>query len=376
MRLQTSALLLSLYALAFFPSCQYGDSQTAPSPIAVTVRVVSQADDPRSQIYSASLQPDREVPVGFQVTGYVDAITQTLGADGRMRNLQQGDPVKAGELLATIRSDTYAAEVMQLASQLTSAKAAEARASRDFQRDSELFAKHVIANSDYDYATQQFQMAKAQVGQTGAALRQGQITLGYCRLVSPIDGIITNRAIEIGSLVEANKVAFRIADAREMKAVFGVSDMQIGRFKTSQPETLTSDALPGHPISGKITRIDPQADPTTRVFDVEVTVPNLDGKLRIGMVASLNVADAATPGSTAPMLPLAAIVRSPQDFESFAVYAAENRNGHTIAKLRRVQLGQIVGNEIMVSSGVRDGERVIIRGATMVADGSEVSVIP
>jgi RND family efflux transporter MFP subunit len=376
MRLHISILLLSLYALTFSSGCQHADSQMTPPPIAVSVRVVSPADDPRSQIYSATLQPNREVAVAFQVTGYVEAIKQVLGADGRMRNIQQGDPVKAGELLTTVRSDTYKAQVMQLASQLISAQAADARAARDFQRDSELYAKHVIANSEYDYAMQQSQTAKAQVGQAEGALRQGQITLGYCKLVSPMDGVVLDRKIEIGSLVQANTVAFRIADTQEMKAVFGVSDIQIGQFKTAQLETLTSDALPGHPITGKITRIDLQADPTTRGFDVEVTVPNSDGKLRIGMVASLDFAHAMVPSSTVPMLPLAAIVRPPQDLQGFAVYAAEDQNGHTIARLRKVQLGPIVGNEITVSSGVQAGERVIIRGATMVTDGAEVSVIP
>jgi RND family efflux transporter MFP subunit len=376
MRSHISILLLSLYALAFSSGCQSKDSQITRPPIAVSVRVVSRADDPRSQIYSASLQPNREVAIAFQVTGDVQAIKQVLGADGRMRNIQQGDPVKAGELLATVRSDTYAAQVMQLSAQLSSANAAEARAARDFQRDSELFTKHVIASSDYDYAMQQFQTTKAQVGQAEAALRQGQITLGYCKLVSPMDGVILDRKIEVGTLVEANTVAFRVADTKEMKAVFGVSDIQIGQFKTAQSETLSSDALPGHPITGKITRIDLQADPTTRGFNVEVTVPNSDGALRIGMVASLDIAHAMIPSSTVPMLPLAAIVRPPQDLQAFAVYAAEDQNGRTIARLRKVQLGPIVGNEITVSSGVQTGERVIIRGATMVTDGAEVSVIP
>jgi RND family efflux transporter MFP subunit len=376
MRFCISILLLSLYALAFSSGCQRADSQMTPPPIAVSVRVVTPADDPRSQIYSASLQPNREVAVAFQVTGYVEAITQVLGVDGRLRNIQQSDPVKAGELLATVRPDTYQAQVMQLASQLISAKAADARAARDFKRDSELYAKHVIASSDYDYAMQQFQTAKAQVGQAEAALRQGQITLGYCKLASPMDGVVLDRKIEVGALAEANTVAFRVADAQEMKAVFSVSDIQIGQFKPGQSETLTSDALPGHPITGKITRIDLQADPTTRGFDVEVTVPNSDGKLRIGMVASLDLAHAMMSGAAVPTLPLAAIVRPPQDPQGFAVYAAEDQNGRTIARLRKVQLGPIVGNEIMVSSGVRPGERVIIRGATMVTDGAEVSVIP
>ena len=376
MRLRLSILLLSLYALASASGCQRADSETAPPPIAVSVRVVGQADDPRSQIYSASLQPNREVAVAFQVKGYVKTIKQVPGVDGHTRNIQQGDPVKAGDLLATVNSDTYAAQVMQLSAQLSSAKAADERAARDFQRDSELYTKHVIASSQFDNATQQFQTSKAQVGEAEAALRQGQITLGYCKLVAPMDGVLLDRSVEVGTLVEANTVAFRIADTKEMKAVFGVPDIQIARFKMAQSETLESDALPGRPITGKITRIDLQADPTTRGFDVEVSVPNSDGRLRIGMVASLDVGHAAMAGSTVPMLPLAAIVRSPQDLQSFAVYAAETQNGHTIARLRKVRLGQIVGNEITVSSGVKPGERVIIRGATMVTDGAEVSVIP
>ena len=231
MRLRLSILLLSLYALASASGCQRADSETAPPPIAVTVRVVGQADDPRSQIYSASLQPNREVAVAFQVTGYVKTIKQVPGVDGRhakysTRRSGQGGRPSGDRQLRHVRGAGDAAFRSAL-----QREGGGRGAARDFQRDSELFAKHVIASSQFDYATQQFQTAKAQVGQAEAALRQGQITLGYCKLVAPMDGVLLDRTIEIGSLVEANTVAFRIADTREMKAVFGVSDIQIARFK-------------------------------------------------------------------------------------------------------------------------------------------------
>jgi hypothetical protein len=110
--------------------------------------------------------------------------------------------------------------------------------------------------------------------------------------------------------------------------------------------------------------------------DVEVTVPNSEGRVRSGMIAALDVAQPNLPGAEPSTLPLAAIVRSPQNPQQLAVYVAEDDSGRTIARLRRVNLGPIVGNEIAVSSGVRTGEQVIIRGATMVTDGSEVRVIP
>jgi multidrug efflux pump subunit AcrA (membrane-fusion protein) len=129
-------------------------------------------------------------------------------------------------------------------------------------------------------------------------------------------------------------------------------------------------------LIGTITRIAPNADPTTRIYDVEITVPNKDGKIRPGMIASLKIAGATAANSTEATLPLNAIVRPPDDQKDFAVYVVEEKAGKTLARLRKVSLGEIVGNEIAVLSGVRLGDQVIVRGATMVTDGTEIQVIP
>jgi RND family efflux transporter MFP subunit len=372
--------LLKLVLLAAFAIGAYGcapDDPPAPPRIAVTVLTVSPGEaEAGSAAYTASLQPYQQVSVAFQVSGYVNSIKQVTGADARMREIQGGDLVKAHELLATATSDTYQDLVNQSASALTSAQASYVRAKQDFDRDSALLKQQVIAQATYDQASQVYQSARSQVEESQAALRQAQVKLDYCKLTSPMDGVVLDRHIEVGSLVEPTTVAFEVADLSDMKAVFGVSDMEVGELKQGSSQTLSAEALPGVPLTGKITSVAPNADPATRTFDVEVTVPNKDGKLRSGMIASLQIAATGTPAVSSATLPLNAIVRPPYDRNDFAVYVVEDRDGKSFARLRKVSLGEIVGNEITVSKGVNIGDRVIMRGAMMVSEGAEVRVIP
>jgi RND family efflux transporter MFP subunit len=354
-----------------------GNDGTPASPrIAVTVFDVRPAQESSSGAYTASFQPYRQVAVAFQASGAVDFIAEEPGADGRPREIQGGDTVKDHQLLATVKSGTYQAQVNQYASALAGAKAADDKAKRDLDRYTQLIDQHVIAQATFDAAKQSYQSSQSEVAQEQAALKQAQINLGYCKIYSPMDGVILARTIEVGTLAEPDTVAFQVADITTMKAVFGVSDIQVSKLHDGQLQTLAAEALPGVQLNGKITRIAPNADPTTRTFDVEVTVPNPDGRIRAGTVASLNLAGAPAPTVANAKLPLNAIVRPPNDRSDFAVYVVEEQGGRTLARLRKVRLGEIVGNDITVSSGVRIGDRVIMRGATMVSEGDEVRIIP
>ena len=233
MILSKSIWLTSLFALMFALGCNDNAAASNPPPIAVTVRAVSLAGEPRVKVYSASFQPNREVAVAFQVSGYVDAIKQSPAPTAVHGIFNRVTSSGRTNFLLSVRSDLYMAQVTQLASALISAQAAEARSERDFARDSQLFDKHIIAESEYDYAQQQYRTAQAQVSQSQAALRQVQINLSYCKLFAPMDGVILARSIEIGSLAEPSALAFRLADTSEMKAVFGVSDIEVAGFKTA-----------------------------------------------------------------------------------------------------------------------------------------------
>jgi len=372
-----SRALLIAAAMAGAIGCGNHPKATASPPIAVTVRAVREAAETHRGAYTANLQPYRQVGLTFQVSGYVDSIKQVAGAGGRLRDIQGGDPVKNGELLATIQSGTYQQQVNQAASALAGAQATLAKAKADYSRNSALFKQNIIPRRDYDSVVQQLQSSDAQVKQADASLKQAQINLGYCKLASSMDAVMLSRGIEIGSLVGPSVTAFQIADTKEMKAIFAVSDIEVGQLKQGQVQTLRSEALPGVQLEGQITRIAPSADQNTRTFDVEITIPNRDDRLRVGMIASLKLANnASAPAATAATIPINAVVRPPEDPSGYAVYVAVDEGGKTIARMRTVRLGDIVGNEIAVDSGVAVGDRVVVRGATMVTDGEEIRIIP
>lgn len=372
-----SLALLIAAAMAGALGCGNHPKPAAAPPIAVTVRAVREATQTHRGVYTANLQPYRQVGLTFQVNGYVETIKQVAGVGGRTRDIQGGDPVKNGELLATIQTGPYQQQVNQAASVLVNAEATYAKAKADYDRNSALFKEKIIARRDYDSAVQQYKSSDAQVKQSEASLKQAQINLGYCKLMSPMDAVMLSRGIEIGSLVGPSVVAFQIADTTEMKAIFAVSDIEVGQLKQGQVQTLRSEALPGVQLEGQITRIAQSADQNTRTFDVEVTIPNKDGRMRVGMIASLKLANnASAPVATAATVPINAVVRPPEDPSGYAVFVASQEGGKTIARMRKVRLGDIVGNEIAVDSGVAIGDRVIVRGATMVTDGQEIRIIP
>ncbi|MHB8381347.1 MAG: efflux RND transporter periplasmic adaptor subunit [Candidatus Binataceae bacterium] len=369
--------LLIAAAMAGAIGCGDHPKPTLAPPLAVTVRAVKESTETHRGAYTANLQPYRQVGLTFQVSGYVDAIKQVAGVGGRVRDIQGGDPVKNGEVLATIQTGPYQQQVNQAASAMVNAEATYAKAKADYDRNSTLYQQKIIARRDYDNVVQQYKSADAQVKQSEASLKQAQINLGYCKLASPMDAVMLSRGIEIGSLVGPSVTAFQIADTTEMKAIFAVSDIEVGQLKQGQAQTLRSEALPGVQLAGQITRIGQSADQNTRTFDVEVTIPNKDGRMRVGMIASLKLANnAAAPVATAATIPINAVVRPPEDPSGYAVFVASEQGGKTIAQMRKVRLGDIVGNEIAVTSGVAIGDRVIVRGSTMVTDGEEIRIIP
>ncbi|HKW60550.1 MAG TPA: efflux RND transporter periplasmic adaptor subunit [Candidatus Dormibacteraeota bacterium] len=333
-----------------------------PPPLPVTVQVVSGGAGGGGVHYSASIRPDVQVDVAFKVSGYVEQITQVRGADGRMRNLQDGDYVHRGSVLARIRDREYRDAVAQAEAALTQAKA-------DFDRVSQLFENRSASKADYDAAYAKYQASTAQHDQATQSLND-------CSVRAPLDGYVLRRAVEVGTLVAPGTAGFSVGDLRAVKVVFGVPDVLIGTMKLGAPQNVAVEAVPGAPLHGRITRVAPSADPTSRVFEVEVTIPNADGRLKPGMIAALEVAGTATPTSAATLVPLNAVVRPPGEATGYAVFVVDDVQGRPTARLRRVELGDVSGNLIRVTAGLTGGERVIVRGATLTVDSQHVRVIP
>jgi RND family efflux transporter MFP subunit len=331
-------------------------------PIPVKIERVTGSRDATGVHYSASVNPSTSVSVNFKVRGYVDEILQVKDPDGTLRNVQEGDFVKKGTVLARMRQSEFKDKLLEADAGLQKAKA-------DFERAVKLYESNTISKADYDASYAQYQSATGHYG-------EAQTSLNDTYLRAPMDGWVLSRSVEVGTLAMPGSPAFVVADTRSVKAVFGVPDVVVGDVKMGSKQVLTTEALPGEELKGTITRVGASADQASRVFEVEATIPNPDGKLKAGMIASLQLSTSGAAAIPLMVVPLNAVVRPADDRNAFAVFVVEEREGRLIARSRRVKLGDVVGDAIAVTEGLSAGERVIIRGATLVSDMQPVQIIP
>ena len=326
-------------------------------------------------VYSAVAQPQTTVQLAFSGPGYVTELMMVRTADGRSRAVGEGDRVRRGEVVARLRDTEYRERVAQATGHLAAARAAAEKARLDFERAGRLFATQSITKPEMESATAQRDATRAQVASAEAALEEARVSLRDTALVSPIDADVLKKNAEPGALMSPGQPAFVVGDVSSVKVVLGVPDVALRLVKLGQQVAVTSDALPGRTFTARISRIASVADPSTRNFDVEVEIPNAERSWRAGMIASVELGSAA-PGATVPLLPLTAFTQGPGGKQSFAVLVVDGDDANARAKLKVVELGDVVGNRVMVTRGLAAGERVITVGASMVADGERVEVLP
>jgi RND family efflux transporter MFP subunit len=324
--------------------------------------------------YSASIVPYAQVDLSFQSGGYVGSIRQVKNPSGGMRNIDQGDWVQKGTALAVVRQQDYLDKLEQAKAQLARAQAEFEKAKLSFDRVSALYAEQSATKPDYDSAQAQLASTTASVSGAQAQVSEANVALGYCSLQAPFSGWVVKRNIDLGSLVGPATNGFTLADTRSVKAVFGVPDTSISRVRLGQHLAITTDALPQQ-FAGRVSAISPAADPKSRVFSVEVTIPNPKDRLKSGMIASLALNGEQLPQSVLAV-PLSAVIRDPARANGFAVMVADGNEDFQTAQLRAVELGGTYGNMIAAKSGVAFGERVITTGVSLIKNGDKVRVIP
>ncbi|MFN7927482.1 MAG: efflux RND transporter periplasmic adaptor subunit [Blastocatellia bacterium] len=397
--------------------------------VAVKVSAVETTTLSNAARYSASIKPDAQVELAFNLGGYLVQLHQVRGVDGKLRDVQEGDVVAKGTVLARLRQNDYAVRVNQADAQAAEAKsaldaskaqlteassaiaaskaqlaeveAAYEKARLDLERAKTRFASQSLTKPEHDAAQAQFDTARAKRDAArsqvalyeakanaanaqieaararveGAQARgvEARIPLADTALKAPLHAVVLQRMVEVGSLIAPGRPGFVLADTTKVKAVFGVPDSTLAKLKPGSFLTLTTEALPGAEFRGQITRIAPAADAQSRVFEVAVTIPNPRQQLKVGMIASLEIAAAR---EEVLVVPVSAIVRAKDKSASYAVFVVEEHNGKATARTRTIKPGAALGNTIVVLDGVKPGERVITTGTTLVLDRQAVQVIP
>jgi multidrug efflux system membrane fusion protein len=365
--------LVGVLAATLLSGCRK-ETSNQPALVPVRTAVVQTIATDVGNTYSANIQPYQQVDLAFKSNGYLISIRQVTDADGHIRNLDQGDYVTKGTVLANVQPDDYQQKLAQAQAQLDKAQAEHERAKLSFGRMSVLYKAGAATQPDYDDTRAQDQSTQAAVDNAKASIAEAQIALGYCELRAPFDSWVLKRNVDVGTLVGPATNGFTLADTRTVKAVFGVPDTAIGRIKLGSPQTVTTEALP-NPFSGHVTAISAAADPKSRVYSVEVRIDNPQNLLKAGMIASLTIG-ASSPSGSVTVVPISAVVRSPSNLNGFAVYVTDGTGDMVKVHTQDVTLGNTYGNMIAVRSGVNIGDRVVTSGTNMIKNGDEVRIIP
>lgn len=365
------AVVASTITFAAVACRHQGPVATLPLPVHTAVVQMLSVDT--STKYSANIVPYAQVDLSFKSNGYVERIHQVKNPGGGMRNVDQGDWVPKGTVLALVSQQDYNDKLQQAQAQLARGQAEEEKAKLSFDRVSSLYSTQSATKPDYDSAQAQMESTKASVSGAQAQVSEAKVALDYCSLRAPFDGWLVKRNVDLGSLVGPATNGFTLADTSSVKAVFGVPDIFINRVKLGQHLVITTDAL-NHPVDGRVSAISPAADPKSRVFSVEVTIPNAKDELKSGMIASLSL-DGARLRQPAMAVPLSAVIRDPGRANGFAVMTVEGAGDMVSAHLDPVELGDAHGNMIVVQSGLKNGQKVITTGVTLIKSGDQVRVI-
>jgi multidrug efflux system membrane fusion protein len=353
-------------------ACQK-ENPTTSDLLPVHTAVVQLISQDAATKYSANIVPYAQVDLSFKSNGYVERLHQVKNPSGGTRNVDQGDWIPKGTVLAVVSQQDYIDKLQQAQAQLARSQAEQEKARLSFERVSSLYSTQSATKPDYDSAKAQLESTTASVSGAQAQISEAKVALDYCSLRAPFSGWLVKRSVDLGSLVGPATNGFTLADTSSVKAVFGIPDILITRVKPGQHLLVATDAL-SHSVEGRVSAISPAADPKSRVFSVEVTIPNTRNELKSGMIASLSL-EGANLRQPALAVPLAAVIRDPAHANGFAVMRAEGTGDLVSARLQSVELGDTFGNMIVTKGGLSSGERVITTGVTLIKSGDKVRII-
>jgi RND family efflux transporter MFP subunit len=237
---------------------------------------------------SGELRAAREATVRAELSGPMAQVA-----------VEEGQAVRKGALLGRIEAAQLEDAVRSAESAVRSAESQLAVAEREAARTGELVEAGALAARDLDIARSNVTAAEAQVAEARARLVSSQKQLADAVLRAPIDGIVSDRAVDTGDVVSPGTALFTIIDPSSMRLEGSVPSQSLGALRLGATVRFTVRGYE-HPFEGRIERVNPQADPVTRQVPIYVSIPNLGGRLVAGLFAEGRVVSAAAEGFVVP----------------------------------------------------------------------------
>lgn len=309
---------------------------------------------------TGTIEPVTSVTVGTQVSGIVSKLF-----------VDYNSVVKKGQVIAELDKTNLMSQLNTAKTQLATAQSQLNYQTANYKRYKTLFEKGLVAADDFDNAKLSYTQAKEQVASAKEEVQRAQTNLGYATITSPIDGVVLSKSVEEGQTVAASfstPELFTIAqDLTNMQVVADVDEADIGDVKEGERVTFTVDAYPDDTFEGEVKQVRQEATTTNNVvtYEVVISAPNADLKLKPGLTANVTIYTAERKGVLS--VPSKALRFTPQKetvgkMKIVDVANAKNKvwtiEGSSIVA-HKVNIGMTDGTNTQIVGGIAEGTKVV-----------------
>jgi RND family efflux transporter MFP subunit len=342
-----AALWLSATALAAGCGGNGQPEDTRPTGTPVRVAAVEQTSLPTQLRAVGTLAPAEEIRLSFKAAGVIASI-----------DVEQGEQVHRGQLLASLAQQEVAAAVAQ-------ARALADKAGRDLERGRALFADEVATREQLDDLTTARDVAAAQ-------LRAAEFNARFARIESPSEGMVLRKLAEADELVAAGQPVIVLGDTSGGWIVrASLSDRDIVRVRVGDRADVTLDAFPGRRFDATVVELASAADPLNGTYEVKLSIDPLGARFVQGLVAKIGMT--GEPGADVTVVPVQSLLEA--DGAEAVVYVVATREDRQVAQRVAVRIGRLAGDRVEVLDGLEGGEQVVTDGAAYLRDGQHVRVL-
>ncbi|KVD83578.1 RND transporter MFP subunit [Burkholderia stagnalis] len=298
-----------------------------------------------------------EAPIYARASGYVLRWQADIGAH-----------VKQGQLLAELDTPELNQELAQATAQRQQAQAALALAKTSFERAQQLRQRDAVSQQELDDRQGAYNQGTANLAAADANMRRLTELKGFQRIVAPIDGIVTQRNVDVGDLVSsgnAGRALFTVVQADRLRLYVQVPQAYAQQVKTGQHVSVAQAELPGQTFDGTITRTSEAIDVATRSLQIEITLPNPDGRLLPGAYVQ----------ATLPMAP-AGRLSIPANTLLFRAEGptVATVDAHGQIRLKPVTVLRTVGQTLEIDGGITPDDRLVVNPSDALANGDQVVI--
>lgn len=312
----------------------------------------------RVRTYSGTSRYRRESQLSFKVGGSIRSV-----------DVNVGDSVQAGSLLASLDPSTYQLQVQQAQATLAQTTAAERNAVAAYDRLKGLYENGSASRNDLDAARAAAESSRAQVNAAEKALELSRLNASYTRLRADANCLIAAVDIELNENVSAGAPVMSITCGRAIEIRVDVPESLVGELRRNMPAAVNFAAIPGESFSARLSELGVASSVNSATFPVTVVVDREDEMLRSGLAAqvSFRIGEAADTGIR---VPLAAVGEDAQG--AFLFVAEATTAGEGIVRRRAITLGELTADGVEVLTGLANGERVVTAGVSVIRDGQAV----